>query len=478
MLSAMSKRTAILAAAAVAAGFLASAHAADKPPAAAATCSSCHGATGRGSAAGGYPRLAGQPARYLAKQLHDFKSGARTNIIMRSIAAGLSDSQIDTLAAYYSHADAPFPARPEVDAAVLRRGQALVERGNWNAGAPPCASCHGPDLAGLDPDFPALAGQYANYVKAQLSAWQHGRRSNDPLGLMQHVAAGLDGGDIDAVAAYLAWLRPGQRNAVPAAPASAKSKPAQRDFFDDQGMFQPPPDSAMPGGPDGEMIRYGEQVFLHTGRYAHAYVGNALSCGNCHLDRGRKPDSAPMWAAFGRYPRYRDKNQKVNTLADRIQGCFLFSMNGKPPPADSKPLVALETYFRWLATGAPTGVDLKGTGYPELPRPAEKPDPERGAAVFKANCALCHGDDGQGRESAGTVVFPPLWGPRSFNWGAGMHRVNTAAGFIKANMPYGAAPALSDQQAWDVAAFVLGHPRPEDPRKRAKASQKPADHAD
>lgn len=448
-----------------------------KAPAAAATCSSCHGAHGEGGADGRYPRLAGEPAAYLAKQLHDFNAGQRSNMIMQSMAAGLSDRQIEDLARYYSRQQPPLPERGDVEPALLRRGRELVERGKWSAGVAPCASCHGPHLEGLAPDFPALAGQYVQYINAQLDAWQHGRRRNDPLNLMQNVARGLSAGDVKAVAAYLAWLRPTGDNTISGtAPAPKSAAPAVA--WRPGTSFSPLPDTAIPSGPDGDMIRFGEQVFTQTGRYAKAYVGDALSCANCHLDRGRKPDSAPMWAAFGRYPRYREKNHKVNTLIDRIQGCFLFSMNGKPPPADSRQMVGLVSYFHWLASGAPANVKLPGEGYPELPQPAETPEPTRGRDVFTAHCALCHGDDGQGRESAGAVVFPPLWGSHSFNWGAGMHRVATAAAFIKANMPYGAGGSLSDQDAWDVAAYVVSQPRPQDPRFNGSVEQTKARYHD
>lgn len=452
----------------------ASASEASRPPPAAAPCAGCHGAHGEGGANGRYPRLAGQPAAYLEKQLHDFQSGRRTSAVMQPQARGLSERQIDALADYYSRQQPPWPARGKVNPALLRLGRELVERGDWPAGTPACASCHGPDVGGLAPDFPALAGQYKRYIEAELHAWQDGRRRNDPMGLMQRVVRGLDEADVNAVAAYLAWLRPDAANAVPVAanpPKASKAGGADAGFIAGETPFRPPPESAIPAGPDGDMIRLGAQVFTQTGRYAQAYIGNALTCANCHLDRGRKPDSAPMWAAYVRYPRYRKKNDKVNTMTDRIQGCFTFSMNGKPPPPDSKPMVALVSYLHWLATGAPVGVDLKGQGYPELPKPAAQPDPVRGETVFEDNCALCHAADGQGRQSGGVYVFPPLWGARSFNWGAGMHRVNTAAAFIKANMPYGVAPTLTDQQAWDVAAFVVSHPRPQDPRFTGEVDQ-------
>lgn len=212
------------------------------------------------------------------------------------------------------------------------------------------------------------------------------------------------------------------------------------------------------------MIWAGLQVFENTQSHARQYVGNALNCSNCHLDNGRRANSAPMWAAYVTYPKYRSKNNQVNTLEERIQGCFRFSMNGKPPAADSPEMRALISYFYWLATGLPVGITPKGAGYPELPTPREPPSIERGAGVYASNCAMCHGADGEGREVRGTEVFPPLWGPRSFNWGAGMERISTAAAFIKANMPYAAAETLTAQQAWDVAAFVVSHPRPQDPR--------------
>ncbi|HET6725675.1 MAG TPA: c-type cytochrome [Gammaproteobacteria bacterium] len=437
------------------------AFAADSAPPAAASCAACHGDRGQGGSGGTYPRLAGQPAAYLEKQLHDFKSGARNNRIMSAMAAGLSDRQITAVARYYANLDTPYPARKPIDAAALRHGEALVRHGKWANHVPACEDCHGPVLTGLAPDFPALAGQDGSYLAAELEEWRHGRRRNDPLGLMHNVATGLDDGDVKAVAAYLAWLRPEGDNrinsSVKETAATAESAPARSGF-------EPPPESAIPAGPDGDMIRWGEKVFTRTGRYAETYVGNVLTCENCHLNRGRLANSAPMWAAFGAYPHYRKKNDRVNTLADRIQGCFTFSMNGQPPAPDSKVMVSLESYFHWLATGAPVNAKMPGAGYPELAKPARTPDPARGAQVFKTHCALCHGAAGQGRRSAGQYVFPPLWGPHSFNWGAGMHRIPTAAAFIKANMPYGIGGSLTDQQAWDVAAFVDHHPRPQDPR--------------
>ena len=228
--------------------------------------------------------------------------------------------------------------------------------------------------------------------------------------------------------------------------------------------FTPPPESAMPDGEYGKIIRLGEQVFNNTGQYAARYVGNSLNCASCHLDAGRKPNSAPLWASFVHYPAFRSKTGQVDTLASRIQGCFMYSMNGKAPAQDADIMTALQTYAFWLAKGASVGMPVAGSGYPKLKKPAQPADYVRGEAVYAQNCALCHGADGLGQRSGDHQVFPPLWGPKSFNWGAGMHQLGNAAGFIQANMPLGKGGTLSEQDAWDVAMFMDSHERPQDPR--------------
>ncbi|MGP8432711.1 c-type cytochrome [Paraburkholderia fungorum] len=228
--------------------------------------------------------------------------------------------------------------------------------------------------------------------------------------------------------------------------------------------FSPPNEASMPTDDFGKAVRIGEQIFNHTRENAGKYVGNSLNCASCHLDAGRRANSSPLWAAYVSYPAYRSKNEHVNTLAERLQGCFRYSMNGKAPPLGDPVLVSLEAYAYWLAKGAPVGESIRGRGYPKLPSPALKADYTRGSQVYEQHCALCHGAGGQGQSSNGKTVFPPLWGTQSFNWGAGMHELQNAAGFIKANMPLGLGGTLNDQQAWDVALFMDSHERPQDPR--------------
>lgn len=235
--------------------------------------------------------------------------------------------------------------------------------------------------------------------------------------------------------------------------------------------FTPPDEKEIPNNAYGDMIRLGRDIFTNTPKYASQYSGNGLSCVNCHLDRGRLANSSPLWAAYVSYPAFRKKTGTVSTYEERMQGCFDFSMNGKAPPSGSKELTALVTYSYWLASGAPTGKRLPGAGYPEVAKPSLAPDFQRGSKVYAANCALCHGADGEGTKAGERFVFPALWGSESFNWGAGMHRINTAASFIKANMPLGRGNTLSDQEAWDVAAFVNSHERPQDPRRHSSVAE-------
>ena len=243
-------------------------------------------------------------------------------------------------------------------------------------------------------------------------------------------------------------------------PSPAKLRKAKTIRVD----FSPPAEEDMPSGEFGDAVRLGKNIFIDTQTYARNYVGNKLNCVNCHLGAGRKADSAPLWAAYGMFPAYRDKNKRVNTYEERLAGCFRFSMNGKAPAPDSKEMVALVSYSYWLAKGAPLGVALKGRGYPALAEPPQPPDAGRGKIVFEANCALCHGADGQGTQANGRYVFPPLWGKNSFNGGAGMAQIKNAAAFIHANMPLGKGNSLTGQEAWDAARYMDSQPRPPDPR--------------
>jgi thiosulfate dehydrogenase len=224
-------------------------------------------------------------------------------------------------------------------------------------------------------------------------------------------------------------------------------------------------DAPDPAGPVGEAIAFGRRLLTHTPDNAPAYSGNALNCTSCHLDGGRTPWAAPWVGIWGVFPEYRSRNAKVNALQDRINDCFVRSLNGRPLPPDSREMIGILAYMQWLSRDVPTGKSVSSRGFQRIKSP-QAPDPERGAQIYAQKCALCHGNTGQGTFTpSGLMVYPPLWGPKSFNIGAGMARLDTAAAFVKANMPFGQGGSLSDQDAFDVAVFFTRQPRPDFARK-------------
>lgn len=474
-------------------------------------CSSCHGPEGMGQAQAAYPRIAGLHAGYLARQLKAFRSGARANAIMGAMIKSLTDEDIADVAAYYGSLEVPAPQVDAPSSTQTELALPLALFGDWSGrDLPACGQCHGPEGQGIGASFPGIAGQHASYLKAQLLAWRSGERTNDPLGLMASVARRLTAAEIEALAAYYAAQPAGTPVAAPSNPAprrpaavlpdaeamhsgaiidaervqppDAHAADPPRDPASEQhrtaGVFSPPPRDHLPQGPLGQMVRFGEAIFNATNVHplSAPFVGNRLACRHCHLDAGRLPDAGPLWAAWVAYPDYRQKNRRVNTFAERVQSCFVYSLDaqhslaGGPPAVDSEVMDALMSYSYWIATGAPTGDrQMPGRGYRRLDAP-ERPgdggfDAGRGEQLYQQACALCHGDEGQGvSDPAGRTLFPPLWGEGSYNWGAGMRRIDVAAGFIKHNMPLGLPEWLSDQQAWDVAAYLNSHERPQDPR--------------
>jgi thiosulfate dehydrogenase len=225
------------------------------------------------------------------------------------------------------------------------------------------------------------------------------------------------------------------------------------------GAFVPPPLETIPNDERGAKIRYGYQLVVNTQEHARAYVGNALNCASCHLDAGRKLHAAPYVGLISVYPEYRSRNARVNTIEDRLDQCFERSLNGRALPPGSREKEALGAYIAWLSEGVPVDSAKQWRGFPRI-APSRPPDPAKGGALYAVKCSACHGADGQG-----TTAAPPLWGPRSFNIGAGMARASLAAGFIKANMPLGQSGTLTDNAAYDLAAFIVRQPRPDFPGK-------------
>lgn len=246
----------------------------------------------------------------------------------------------------------------------------------------------------------------------------------------------------------------------------------------DTSAFVPPDTSTIPHDEFGEMVRYGRELVVNTARYLGPqgsvghYLGNRMNCTNCHLDAGTRPFGLNFFSSHARYPQYRGRENAILTLSDRVNNCIERPHNGTPMPLGSKEMVAIVSYMKWLSQNVPVGHHVKGDDGIELSYPARAADPQKGAAVFAARCASCHGAQGAGLLSpdSATYTYPPLWGKDAFQAGSSMHRVLKAARFIKANMPDKQAswksPVLTDEEAIDVAAFINDDGIHERPRKK------------
>lgn len=247
-------------------------------------------------------------------------------------------------------------------------------------------------------------------------------------------------------------------------------------FAQGQKDWQAPDITKLPDDKYGQMVRQGkvlmEATYKHIGPEVKdvrkRYAGNNLSCVACHMDAGGRKFGNPWVGTFVSFPQYRGREDAVSTTEERINGCMERSMNGRKLPLDSEEMKAMTTYLQFLSTGIPVGAKLEGGGTLKLKALARAADPVGGKLVYATTCAACHGANGEGLRrgkvgDADGYQFPPLWGADSYNNGAGMGRVTLAAGFIKGNMPSGIThvnAVLTDEQAFDVSAFVNSQPRP------------------
>jgi thiosulfate dehydrogenase len=235
--------------------------------------------------------------------------------------------------------------------------------------------------------------------------------------------------------------------------------------------------SALPRDARGQLIRDGRDLMLATYALigpnvddaAKRFAGNNLACTNCHLAGGTKKFGLPLFGIYDDFPAYSARTGGPISIEDRINACMTRSMNGRALPTDAPEMRALVAYVGFLSTGVPPGQQLPGLGAGKMKELTRAADPERGRSVYARSCATCHNTDGTGilRDRGAPqlgYMMPPLWGPGSYNDGAGMARLINFANFVHFNMPHGADylnPQLTIEQAWDVAAYVLSQPRPQ-----------------
>lgn len=246
--------------------------------------------------------------------------------------------------------------------------------------------------------------------------------------------------------------------------------------------WEAPDTAGIPRNATGDLIRYGRLLVSKTAEYLGPegtvkHISNGLNCQNCHLDAGTKPWGNNYGGVSSTYPKYRERSGMVESIEKKINDCFERSMNGRPLDSSSREMRAMVAYMHWLGTNVQKGKKPLGAGLEPVPYMSRAADPERGKTVFVAHCQRCHGADGQGKINGRGFEYPPLWGPHSYNTGAGIYRLSKMAAFVKRNMPFD-NPVLTDEEAWDVAAFVNSQPRPvKDTRQDwPDLATKPVDH--
>lgn len=242
-------------------------------------------------------------------------------------------------------------------------------------------------------------------------------------------------------------------------------------------VWQAPDSTQIPEGPMGELVKYGRDLIAHTAYYigpagkVNRNLKNKMNCTNCHLDNGTRPFGNNFFLSHKTYPQYRARENKVLSLADRVNNCIERPHSGTPLQFDSKEMLAILCYIKWVGQNYDPQIN-SGAGLKHIDNHLSA-SPERGELIYRKNCITCHQPDGAGKlkPDQSTYEYPPLWGMQSYQEGSSMHRVLKAASFIKYNMPNNLVnwekPALSDQEALDVAAFINDgriHPRPK-PKK-------------
>jgi thiosulfate dehydrogenase len=249
-----------------------------------------------------------------------------------------------------------------------------------------------------------------------------------------------------------------------------------------------PNESDIPNDENGELIRYGKQLIANTSEYlgpkgSVLQISNGMNCQNCHIEAGTKAFGNNYSAVASTYPKFRGRSGTEETIEKRINDCFERSLNGHALEEDSKEMLAMISYIIWLGKDVPKGETPKGAGLIELAFLDRAADPLKGKIKYEESCTVCHGTNGEGylNESGNAWIYPPLWGEHSYNSGAGLFRISRFAGYIKANMPLGASydqPLLSDEEAWDIAAYVnsLPHPVKDISNDWPNISMKPLDH--
>lgn len=406
-------------------------------------------------------------------------SGNMAEVIMHS-TQHLKDDDLVAMAAYLKSLppgenELPAPGVPRKVVAGGLPEQLYSSRGGLGY-VQFCVDCHRQDGSGVPKVFPPLAGNPtvaakdpATLVHIVLTGGQTVPTAAHPRVFAMPGFARLKDSEL---AEILSFVRASWGNGAPVSASQVRRMRAALDPKVDTSAFETPRLADMLGSPNAQQLVRGMRLHLETRDLLPQHVGNALNCTSCHLNAGTVADGSPFVGVSAFFPSYAPRAGRVIKLEDRINGCFRRSMNGKPLPPESADMKAMVAYFDWMKRETKPEDKVPGRGIGKIDRSLQ-PNIDNGKKIYADQCAVCHGNDGEGlRQADGRYIYPPLWGDASFNIGAGMARTYTAAAFVKRNMPIGfhgkfplGQGGLSDQEAVDVAEYFSHQPRPDFPDK-------------
>lgn len=342
-----------------------------------------------------------------------------------------------------------------------------------------CADCHRANGNGVPNVFPPLTGNHtlqsqdpATLLHIMLTGWRAPITQSHGRPLYMPAFAQLGDQEIADILNFTrhSWGRADAHEVLASDVASARKHLDAKGISDRP--FETPRLADMLKEPNAEQLVLGARLNIDTARMLPNHVGAAMNCASCHLNAGTVADGSPYVGVSAFFPSYGARAGRDITLEERINGCFLRSMNGKPLPKEGEEMKAMVAYFDWMKRETKPEDRVEGRGIGKIDR-SIMPNPENGRLIYAEQCAICHGAEGEGiKDAKGRWVYPPLGGDDSFNIGAGMARLYTAAAFVKRNMPiafHDSFPlgqgGLSDQEAVDVAAWFSHLPRPDFPPK-------------
>jgi thiosulfate dehydrogenase len=288
---------------------------------------------------------------------------------------------------------------------------------------------------------------------------------------------------ITAICALILVLNPGRTDAEAPEPVKNEIEVKAKENW-----WNPPDIETISDQAQRKQVSYGKNLVAHTANYfgpkgSIAQSTNGLNCQNCHLSAGTVVFGNNYGSVAATYPKFRPRSGSIESISKRVNDCFERSLNGETLDTTSAEMQAIIAYIKFLGSNVAKGNKAAGSGLKEIAFLSRAANPANGKTIYISKCQSCHLEQGQGtlNASQNEYTYPALWGPQSYNDGAGLYRIINLAKFVKYNMPLGAShdsPQLTDEEAWDVAAFINSQPRP---KKDIHAdwpdvSKKPIDH--